>query len=331
MANFKYVRKPRGKKTFILIALVLIALVLIGGGIYYYIKKVRVPTVEEALTPGGPCSPEGKTEEVWLCESWSGCEGGEPKAVLVEYKCVGGKWQRWRNIKSTCGGEAYNICGIPQVTTTETPPEEEGKCVLASQEVCVGNNPTDICVDKIINGKQYACTELVGNPGKQIICPGGGRPEDYDFSCPKNYSWMNKEYGVWWCFDTTRQCVPNNDTRYQCRPGTCEPEAPPQTQTPTPTPTTPIPTPTPTTPTPTPTGPTPTPTTPTPTPTTPTPTETTATPTPTTPVPTTPPPTAASEIALVWWFVVLLFALAYLEFKEGYVSSAVRYIKVSRE
>ncbi len=328
MANFKYVRKPRGKKTLILIALVLIALILIGGGIYYYIKKVRVPTVEEA-EEGYVCKKERVNTGCVLTRiDANGCRVTYREDRWRIYKWVQGECKFWGY--ETIDGTQED-CGEP-VCPSETVPPSEGQnlCKLAPAEYCVGNNPSSICVDKIINGKQYACYELKGNPGREIT---DSDPQNCD--CPAPYTWKNFEYGKWWCFNTAVQCVGEyvpsigKDTRYQCRPGTCEPEAPPQT--PTPTPTTPIPTPTPTTPTPTPTGPTPTPTTPTPTPTTPTPTETTATPTPTTPAPTTPPPTAASEIALVWWFVVLLFALAYLEFKEGYVSSAVRYIKVSRE
>ena len=152
--------------------------------------------------------------------------------------------------------------GTPPVTVT---PKPGGTCaaVPGKRDVCLGNNFTGKCVDKIINGKPYACKELAGDFGYAVIDPETGKEATNPNKRPNcvcngksqagtEYTWLKYEYGRWWCFDTHSPgvCIPNNDTHYRCEPGTCEPtgtvvETPTPTPTHTPT-TTPSPTPTPT-------------------------------------------------------------------------------------
>ena len=151
--------------------------------------------------------------------------------------------------------------GTPPVTVT---PKPGGTCaaVPGKRDVCLGNNFTGKCVDKIINGKPYACKELAGDFGYAVIDPETGKEATNPNKKPNcvcngksqagtEYTWLKYEYGRWWCFDTHSPgvCIPNNDTHYRCEPGSCEPTPTPTgtiVETPTPTPSiTETPTPTP--------------------------------------------------------------------------------------
>jgi hypothetical protein len=95
-------------------------------------------------------------------------------------------------------------------------------CTLDPNTACVGNNKSNECVDGTGVNEGYACWILDGNQGQQII---GATDKNVkpDCACPSGYSWMNYEYGSWWCFDTTSTCTPpeGDDTKYSCEPGSC--------------------------------------------------------------------------------------------------------------
>lgn len=266
-----------------------------GGGNQATTQSVGGCTTIDCCHQQGRCMAVSESDP-YACKTITECVTCDP--ATCSYTTVD---------TTKCAGKPCGPTPLPSESATPTPPPPgSGICEFENNTpVCLGNNFSGKCVDKIINGKPYACQELVGDYGLAI--KGATDPHNRPkCTCPEPYTWMNYEYGRWWCFDTHSPgvCIPNNNTRYSCKPGTCESST---TPTPTPTPTgTIVETPTPSTtntPTPTPSV------TETPTPTqTPTPTNTSTPTTTTSPVPTT--GIMDSPIALgSVFFIVSLIAL----------------------
>ncbi len=124
------------------------------------------------------------------------------------------------NDRGLCAGKP---CGIPSITPTPTgtptpnPTGGENTCGPASMLdyaktkarqagstgacTCVGNNPFCCYVN---NNGETKCL-LKGNWG--IVVSGK------NVTCPEPFTWGPRlEYGKWWCFDTSRTCLPSDYT-----------------------------------------------------------------------------------------------------------------------